>query len=430
MPDGSIDLGSLEGDALTRWYLRSPAEIEQERQDAAAKRHQDFFYGTFGADPDAGFAQEAPAADHDADPDLAVSPPSTSQSVVPGFTWAQVGPNRFRSVGLTSDEPSTLRALSHGGPTRPEDPGDIGRYQDAGPPEVASSQLSLAPPPGAQFDGALREPPTVAFGQPRSPTVHGVSRTSEAAPTDAQAVVAPHPIVHGPIHLGPATPPLPTFFSSMFGGPVPLTNPEGRVVGYYDHQAARAGLELTGRYAQIAPWLQPAGWMDGLIASGAPRIALSAVAPAAHLVESGLKGPLNFLEREAWQRGAQKAAQALTDAEKTALRAAARAKFARANGISASEMQAEVHHSDPLEWAHLKPDADPNRLANLWGLRKEAHGIPNREWAAFSKSLEDRLPSQAELMEAKLRIDRLVAPYIRRAGLPRSNRPPGKGGPL
>jgi hypothetical protein len=39
----------------------------------------------------------------------------------------------------------------------------------------------------------------------------------------------------------PATPPLPTFFSSLFGGPVPLTSPEGHLVGYYDHQAAKAG---------------------------------------------------------------------------------------------------------------------------------------------------------------------------------------------
>jgi hypothetical protein len=61
---------------------------------------------------------------------------------------------------------------------------------------------------------------------------------------------------------------------------------------------------------------------------------------------------------------------------------------------------------------------------------EQAHTIATREWGAFTRSLEDRIPSQAELMEAKLRIDRLVAPYIRRAGLPRSNRPPGKGGPL
>jgi hypothetical protein len=170
------------------------------------------------------------------------------------------------------------------------------------------------------------------------------------------------------------------------------------------------------------PALAPAVVALGLGAAG--EWATGEAAPAAG------RAVANFVDREAWQRGAQKAAQALSDAEKTALRAAARTKLARANGISTSEMQAEVHHSDPLEWAHLKPDADPNRLANLWGLRREAHAIATREWAAFTKSLEGRLPSQAELMEAKLRIDRLVEPYIRRAGLPRSNRPPGKGGPL
>ena len=36
-----IDPGSLEGDALTHWYLRSPAEIDQMRQAAAARRYRD-----------------------------------------------------------------------------------------------------------------------------------------------------------------------------------------------------------------------------------------------------------------------------------------------------------------------------------------------------------------------------------------------------
>jgi hypothetical protein len=72
-------------------------------------------------------------------------------------------------------------------------------------------------------------------------------------------------------------------------------------------------------------------------------------------------------------------------------------------------MEAQVHHSDPLEWAHLKPNADPNRLANLWALRREAHDIATNAWSAFSRSLQGRVPTQAEIMEAKLRIDRMVA---------------------
>jgi hypothetical protein len=42
------------------------------------------------------------------------------------------------------------------------------------------------------------------------------------------------------------------FVSWLFGGPVPLHGPTGQVVGYYDHQAARAGLEITGHAANVA----------------------------------------------------------------------------------------------------------------------------------------------------------------------------------
>jgi len=131
-----MDVGSLEGDALTRWYLRSPAEVEQQREDEAAERYQSFFYGTSGLGPDVGFAREAPGADRDVDPDFAASLPSTSQDVDPGFTWAQVGPNRFRSVKLTRDdhsgEPSPIGPAPYSGPTPSEDPNAVTQYQDAG----------------------------------------------------------------------------------------------------------------------------------------------------------------------------------------------------------------------------------------------------------------------------------------------------------
>jgi len=185
---------------------------------------------------------------------------------------------------------------------------------------------------------------------------------------------------------------------------------------------ARTTREISNQNSWMAvPALAPAAVVLGL--GG-----VSALGPGA-VGSEGAAGPLSFLGREAWQRGAQKAGQALDDVAKTALRKAGRAKYARANNIPAKKMQAEVHHSDPLEWAHLKPNADPNRLANLWALRGEAHAIASREWAAFSKALKGRIPTQAELMEAKLRIDRMVEPYIRRGGIPRSNKPNGKGGP-
>ena len=45
-----IDPGTLEGDALKRWYLRSPADIEQQRQEAAAQRYKEFFGDSAGVD--------------------------------------------------------------------------------------------------------------------------------------------------------------------------------------------------------------------------------------------------------------------------------------------------------------------------------------------------------------------------------------------
>jgi hypothetical protein len=43
MAYGQVDPARLQGGALSRWYLRSPADIEQERQERAAKAHEDFF---------------------------------------------------------------------------------------------------------------------------------------------------------------------------------------------------------------------------------------------------------------------------------------------------------------------------------------------------------------------------------------------------
>lgn len=43
MAYGQIDPARLDGDALTRWYLRSPADIEQEQQAAAAQKYNAFF---------------------------------------------------------------------------------------------------------------------------------------------------------------------------------------------------------------------------------------------------------------------------------------------------------------------------------------------------------------------------------------------------
>lgn len=45
MAYGQIDPARLEGDALRRWYVRSPADVEEERRSAAAQRYDQFFSG-------------------------------------------------------------------------------------------------------------------------------------------------------------------------------------------------------------------------------------------------------------------------------------------------------------------------------------------------------------------------------------------------
>jgi hypothetical protein len=47
MAFSQVDPASLQGEALSRWYLRSPDEIEQERQTAQARSYDAFF----GAEP-------------------------------------------------------------------------------------------------------------------------------------------------------------------------------------------------------------------------------------------------------------------------------------------------------------------------------------------------------------------------------------------
>ena len=51
MPDRQIDPARLKGDALRRWYLRSPDELEKERQALSDQRHLAFFGDGSGDGP-------------------------------------------------------------------------------------------------------------------------------------------------------------------------------------------------------------------------------------------------------------------------------------------------------------------------------------------------------------------------------------------
>lgn len=113
MSESWIDPASLEGDALRRWYLRSPADVERERQKAAARRYQDFFYGGEGAEPTPGSGPSVPAFSHDIGRGFATPAPGSPGDTGVGFTWVATGPNRFRGVRTGTDE-SPLDAKSPG----------------------------------------------------------------------------------------------------------------------------------------------------------------------------------------------------------------------------------------------------------------------------------------------------------------------------
>lgn len=388
MPDGTIDPASLDGDALTRWYLRSPEEINQERQAAAAQRYREFFGGDLYYDPDPGFDRGLPAGSQDVDPGFSRGFETQDKDIDPGFSWVPAGANRWRSTSPSPD-------ASFFAPTRSST-------------AATSTEMLDRHGTGADDGGRLLLASTNPVQAPVGAPARGLSNTQPVAQRSVSA----------PVYRSPATPPLPSFISSLFGGPVPLTSPEGNIVGYYDHQAAKAGLGLTAEYSEIAPLFHPGGWLDSVLTDGAA----TAANIGAQSIKSRLaSAPLSFPEQELWQgkSAAGQIAPRLTEAAKSALRAAARVRYAQANGISASDMGAVVHHSEGLEYAHLKPDADPNRLANLWGLLPEAHAIANKEAAAFRAALNGRIPTQAEVMAVKLKIDRMVAPYLQRAGVSR-----------
>lgn len=167
------------------------------------------------------------------------------------------------------------------------------------------------------------------------------------------------------------------------------------------------------------PTLLPAA--VGLGVAAAPALGIGGGDSAATYAATDLP------ELEAWQTQLEKQlGRALTRDEKTALRDVARARWQQVNGVRPRAWGADVHHDDPLEWAHLNPDASPNRFSNLVGISRDGHNIATQAWARFNRSLGDRTPSLAEIMAQKLKIDRAIEPYTIRPGLPRPPPSPAK----
>jgi len=191
-------------------------------------------------------------------------------------------------------------------------------------------------------------------------------------------------------------------------------------------QQAQFGKVRNDLSIKNIPYALPALLPAGLLALEVP-----AALGFRGLLSAGSKA-FDFPELEAWQAPAASetpAASSTAEAGGNFPYAAGRARLAQANGgVSASDMNAQVHHSLPVRYSNLFPNADPNRLANLWALRPEAHQIATRLWLQFERNLAGRIPTQARVMAQKLQVDREVAPYVQRPGIPRSNIPGNQGG--
>jgi hypothetical protein len=98
-------------------------------------------------------------------------------------------------------------------------------------------------------------------------------------------------------------------------------------------------------------------------------------------------------------------ASKLSQAESDAFRKAAREIWLRETGTLASAQGLRIHHRIPLEWSHIFPKANPNRLANLVGVDNATHKLINNAWVAWKQALGGRIPTQAEVMRKALDID-------------------------
>ena len=102
----------------------------------------------------------------------------------------------------------------------------------------------------------------------------------------------------------------------------------------------------------------------------------------------------------------------LSNEAKDILRQSARDIWQARSGKKAIWDALQVHHRIPLEWAHLFPKADPNRIANLVGMNNANHSLATNAWNAWRRSLGGRTPSPAEVLEQALQIDKAYGKHM------------------
>jgi hypothetical protein len=103
---------------------------------------------------------------------------------------------------------------------------------------------------------------------------------------------------------------------------------------------------------------------------------------------------------------------ALSNDAKDRVRATARDIWEAATGRRPVWDGLDVHHRIPLEWAHLFPKADPNRVANLIGLTPTNHALVTNAWNNWRIGLNGRIPTQGEVIQQAINIDAQFGHYM------------------
>ena len=280
MPD-PVDPGSLAGDALTQWYTRSPDEIEQARQNAYAQRYNDFFCGSMRANPDSGFAKPLLPGAADIDPGFSRNIDLSNGHPDPGFTWTQIGRNRWRStptqIGNDTPGPAPQSAILDGGLWN----GDAGATAGealvgSGGPSNAMGQTS--PPPGASpmaQNGNLMLASTRSSGPVRGgPANDSSTNISPPAPSRVQQPSRPDPQRTDVFQPGPdgKLQPIPGWHTT---GPFDF--------GTWSHNIDWPGVanDLGTIASGAFDGLAAAGWAGDMVAAAGSK-----VAPA---IETGIK---------------------------------------------------------------------------------------------------------------------------------------------
>lgn len=213
MPETWIDPARLEGNALRQWYLRSPADLEPERQEAASLRYKNFFHPQSGAGPHQRFRPDSLGSSQDIDPRFSL--PFTARDLDPGFARVAASPNTWSNMRMAATAPSfsTTSLLNVDGAQRPattQPPPPSTK-----PPFTGAQQLGSAPPAQSTQKPAIDPSTTPVFQTGPEGKLHPIPGWHTTGPFDFK--IWSHNIHWGGVakDLGKIAAGIPAFFSGI-----------------------------------------------------------------------------------------------------------------------------------------------------------------------------------------------------------------------